>query len=137
MKRLIRIVTVVLIMVFAIATTASAMSVQASSFISSVVATTTASGGGKVTGTGKIGASQTCSKIGVTSIYLQENRSGSWVTVASATGKYGTSTADYSYSVSYSGTAGKTYRTVASFTATCNGVTETRSSITSSTKTAT
>lgn len=133
MKRSVRIVAVALIMILAMGTMVSVAQARASDFIISASAGTKALGSGRVQGTGKIVADLVCSKIGIVSISIQEDRSGSWVTVTSASGKYTTGASSYSYSLSYSGTAGKRYRTVASFTATCDGTTETRSATSSAT----
>ena len=51
-------------------------------------------------------------KLGFPSIKLQEKQGSSWVTVKSATDKYGYNRANYGYSISYNGTIGNEYRVV-------------------------
>lgn len=81
--------------------------------------------GGKVSAAASINCYENCTSLGFTSLVIEENRNGSWVVVASKGSDLSTG---YSHgtSLSYNGTAGKTYRARATAKATFNGTTEWR-----------
>lgn len=65
-------------------------------------------------------------KIGFPSIKLQEKRGSTWTTVKTATDKYGYNRANYSYSISYSGTAGNQYRVIVEYYAKDGDISDTK-----------
>ena len=66
-------------------------------------------------------------KLGFPSIKLQEKQGSSWVTVKSATDKYGYNRASYGYSLSYNGTSGNEYRLVVEYYAKDGNISDTKS----------
>ena len=71
-------------------------------------------------------------KLGFPSIELQEKQGSSWVTVKSATDKYGYNRANYGYSISYNGTSGNEYRVVVEYYAKDGNISDTKSKTSSS-----
>lgn len=99
-------------------------------YASEVIATTgiTSSprSGGEVRFTVNITGTDVMKKLGFPSIEIQEKNGNVWSCKKEVTNKFKYNSAAYSYSVSYSGTAGKQYRCIASFSASDGSVTDTR-----------
>ncbi len=72
--------------------------------------------------------SSTASELGFSYIYIQEHRNNSWITVQGAYYEYTYNNDYHSYTVSYTGEPGKTYRAIAGFWAVVNGEAESRAS---------
>lgn len=82
--------------------------------------------GGKVRGAADVSSWVTADKLGMSSMALYENNdSGGWTRIASASGKYGYNTTNYSYTISATATAGKEYKFVVTFYGKAGGVTDT------------
>ena len=69
--------------------------------------------------------------LGFSSIKIQKKQGTQWVTVKSVSSQYKANGASHTYTLTYTGTAGNEYRAVASFYAEDDGVSETRSSTSS------
>ncbi len=101
---------------------------QAATLISSSDVYPDPQGSGRVDAVAYINCTRTVDSLGFSYIRLQEYRSGTWVTVKSVSSKYTANAPSYMYSFTYYGTPGMNYRAQAGFSATDNGITETRSS---------
>lgn len=65
-------------------------------------------------------------KLGFPSMKLQEKQGSSWVTVKTVRDKYDYNTAIFSYSISYSGTAGNQYRVIVEYYAKDGDISDTK-----------
>ena len=125
-----KIVSVVLCIIFfvMILSSASADS-DISTYASQVISQTTAAirfSGGKVYGAGNIKTVAAADKVGISAMALyEENASGGWTRIASASSKYGYNTNDYSHTISAAATAGKEYKLVVSFYGKIGSLTDT------------
>lgn len=104
------------------------ISPQAAVLISSSYVYPDCQGSGRVDAAATVSCTRVVDSLGFSYIRLQEKRDGIWVTVKSATSRYTTNAAYYQISITYYGTPGMSYRAQAGFSATDNGITETRSS---------
>lgn len=117
MKRIISLTLLVigLISIFSVAIASSGIIPYASPIFSETSVHTGISGG-KVNCAANVKAWVMADKLGMSSMVLyEETSSGGWTKVASASGKYGYNTDDYSYTISATAKAGKEYKFVASF----------------------
>ena len=116
MKRILSIIIVAMLLV-SMFSVASASDI--STYASKVIAETTVAirlNSGKVYGMGNIKAVDTADKLGISAMALyEENDSGGWTKVASASSKYGYNTDDYSHTISVTGTAGREYKLIVNF----------------------
>jgi hypothetical protein len=101
---------------------------QTSQLISSKDVGVDPKGNGRIDTIATITSTYTVDSLGFSYIRLQENQNGTWVTVKSVLSKYVANTYSYQYSFTYYGTPGMSYRAQAGFSATDNGITETRTS---------
>lgn len=117
MKRIISMLLLVISLtsVFSIAFASSEI-VPYASQIFSVTSVHTDISGGKVKGAANAKSWVTADTLGMSSMALyEENSSGGWTRVASASSKYGYNTMNYSYTISATAKAGKEYKFVATF----------------------
>lgn len=101
---------------------------QTSQLISGTDVGADSKGSGRIDTVASITTRIAVDSLGFSYIRLQELRDGSWVTVKSVSSKYVANTYSYQYSFTYYGTPGMSYRAQAGFSATDNGINETRSS---------
>ena len=127
MKR-VTFIVICIMLIFSICATAFADS-NMSSRASQVIDETTIAirfSGGKVYGAGNIKTVATADKVGISAMALyEENASGGWTRIASASSKYGYNTNDYSHTISAAATAGKEYKLVVSFYGKIGSLTDT------------
>ncbi len=101
---------------------------QSSALISTTDVYIDPKGSGKIYTEAYIICTRAADSLGFNYIRLQEYRNGTWVTVKSVSSKYTANATQYTYSFTYYGTPGMSYRSQAGFSATDSGITETRSS---------
>ena len=127
MKKVISIflLTVFLISIFPAASASSGIMPYASQVFAEMGSHITISGG-KVKGAADVKSWAIADKLGMSSMVLyEENNSGGWTRIASASGKYGYNTTTHSYTISATATAGKEYKFVVTFYGKVGSVTDT------------
>ena len=85
-------------------------------------------GNGRIDTTAYVESNISVDQLGFSYIRLQELRNGTWITVKSVSSKYTYSARSHSYTFTYYGTSGMSYRAQAGYCATDGSLTETRSS---------
>ena len=137
-KTLVRIVTAVLAMTFClVVANATEMHTEASEYLSSYGAVVGTSGSGKIDISYTVSSYASMTQIGASKIVVQEKVGSSWSSVkyyysSTTSGLLDTDSAFYTNTITYQGTAGKTYRAAVTFYAGNSTGHDTRDFITNS-----
>lgn len=124
-----RLVSVILGVIFILSLT-NAFAVEMQPYASTLILSNRISisnSGSTITAEASITTKVIADKLGFSSIKIQVKQGTQWVTVKSVSSQYKTNGASYTYTLTYTGTAGNEYRAVAGFYAEDEGVSETRS----------
>ncbi len=133
-----RIITVVLAMTFClVAANATEMNIEASEYLSYYGAVVGTSGSGKIDISYTVSSYASMTQIGASKIVVQEKVGSSWASVkyyysSTTSSLLDTDSAFYTNTITYQGTAGKTYRATVTFYAGDSTGYDTRDFITNS-----